>query len=748
MLGLCLNVLVASGSSKLALYHPNPAQVAASYSRADSIGREARGKVAMLALMPNWIEGSAAFWYRKDELQGKSEFVRVDAHTGAKSAPFDKVRLAAALSKELNQTVDPDKLPFRAIRYVNGALQFDTEASGWELDANTYALKKVEKGPTRPAGGGRRGGGGQNGGPPPDGSGASPDGAWTARIEGTNIMLKPSNGAESALTTDGSESSYYTRLRWTADSKRLIAIKVHPGDRKKVYLIQTSPPEWGPAELRSRVYDRPGDNVDTFDIVTFDPATKKEFTGADKVDYNGMPRLRATKDRTRYTYEKMDRGYGRWRILSLDPQTDQTTTIVDDHPPTFVDSTAQITQFLEGSDEIIYTSERDGWHHLYLSDGKGGSQQITKGEWVVRGVTKVDEAKRQITFSASGMDPAEDPYFIHFYRIDFDGSHLVQLTPAKGNHAAQFSPDNSTLVDTYSTVQNPPVHELRDASTGTLIAPLEKADVSDLLKTGWKPAAPFFAKGRDGKTDIYGIYYKPSNFNPSLSYPVVEDIYAGPQDSFVRKSFSATDYDQSIAELGFIVVKIDGMGTRNRSKAFHDVCYKNLADAGFPDRILWMKALATKEPSMDLNRVGIFGTSAGGQNAGGAVLFHPEFYKVAVASCGCHDNRLDKIWWNEQWMGVMGPHYAASSNIENAAKLQGNLLLMVGELDTNVPPESTFRYAAALQAAGKEFDLVIIPNSDHTAGGPYGERKRRDFLVRHLLNAEPPNPNLAAAVKK
>ena len=717
------------------LAHSQTVDVAAAYHRADTVNRDAAARVAMLRLEPNWID-AGAFWYRKDELGGSSAYVRVDARTGAKTPLFDAPRLAAALAKETGKAVDPLRLSLRGLRFVDGAIRFETGAGGWELDAKTYGLKKVE----------RRAEGvrapwtqdlwAAEGDPL-----ASPDGRWKARIEGTNVLLSSSDGKESPLTVDGTSLDYYARLRWTADSKRLIAVRVHPGDRKKVVLVQNAPPVWGPAQLRTRVYDRPGDAVDTFDIVTFDPETRKAYTGAERVDYGELPRLRPTKDGAHLTYEKMDRGYGRWRVLSLDPMTDATTTLVDDHPATFVDSTAQFTEFLKGSDEIVYTSEQDGWHHLYLADGKGGLRRITKGEWVVRGVSRVDEARRQIVFSASGMNPGEDPYFVHYYRIDFDGSHLVALTPEKGTHAAVLSPDGSTMVDSYSTVQEPPVHELRSAIDGRLIAPLEKAEIGELLKTGWKPATPFVAKGRDGKTDICGIVYKPRDFDPAKRYPVVEDIYAGPQDSFVRKSFSATDYDQSIAELGFVVVKIDGMGTRNRSKAFHDVCYRNLADAGFPDRILWMRALAKKEPAIDLDRVGIFGTSAGGQNAGGAVLFHPEFYKVAVASCGCHDNRLDKIWWNEQWMGPLGPHYAASSNIENASRLKGDLLLMVGELDTNVPPESTFRFAAALQAAGKEFELVVIPNSDHTAGGPYGERKRRDFLVRHLLGVEPPNPN-------
>ncbi len=745
MLSLVTSLLfLAKGLPEARPYHPSTAEVAAAYARADTISLDSRAKAAMLTLNANWLDGGKAFWYRKDELGGKGEFIKVEVGTGAKSPLFDANRLAAALAKATGKPVDSTKLPFRTVRYVNGVLRFDTDVTGYEVDASTYELKRVDRAP-RP----------QREAPwsqdlwAASGDGVpSPDKKWTAHIAGRNILVKGPEAAQVPLTTDGTEKSYYARLQWSADSKRLIAIKVHVGDRNKVYLIQNSPPTWGPAKLRTRIYDRPGDTVDTFDIVTFDPATKTAYTAAEPLDYGELPLLRPTKDGTHFTYEKMDRGYGRWRILSLDPMTGKTTAIVDDHPATFVDSTALIHQDMEKSGEIIYSSERDGWHHLYLADGNGANTQITKGQWVVRGVTKVDEDKRQIVFSASGMDSAEDPYFVHFYRIDFDGSHLVPLTPAKGNHTVQLSPDGQELVDTYSTVLDPPVYELRNATTGAIISPLERANVAELMKSGWKPPTPFVAKGRDGKTDIYGIYYKPSHFNPAKQYPVVEDIYAGPQDSFVRKSFSASDYDQSIAELGFIVVKIDGMGTRNRSKAFHDVCYKNLADAGFPDRILWMKALARKEPAMDLDRVGIFGTSAGGQNAGGAVLFHPEFYKVAVASCGCHDNRLDKIWWNEQWMGVMGPHYAACSNIENASKLKGDLLLMVGELDTNVPPESTYRYAAALQAAGKEFSLVIIPNSDHTAGGPYGERKRRDFFVRHLLGVEPPNPNREVPPKR
>jgi dipeptidyl aminopeptidase/acylaminoacyl peptidase len=268
---------------------------------------------------------------------------------------------------------------------------------------------------------------------------------------------------------------------------------------------------------------------------------------------------------------------------------------------------------------------------------------------------------------------------------------------------------------------------------------LERADATDLLASGWKAPEVFVSKARDGTTDIWGIIIRPTNFDPKRKYPVIENIYAGPQGSFVPKTFSNQLGMQTLAELGFIVVQIDGMGTANRSKAFHDVAWKNLGDAGFADRILWHKAVAAKYPSYDISRVGVYGTSAGGQNAMGAVLFHPEFYKAAAASSGCHDNRMDKIWWNEQWMGwPLGPEYVASSNMENAAKLQGNLLLIYGEMDTNVDPSSTMQVVNKLILANKNFELVGIPNAGHTNGGAYGDHKRFDFFVRYLRGVEPP----------
>jgi dipeptidyl aminopeptidase/acylaminoacyl peptidase len=360
-------------------------------------------------------------------------------------------------------------------------------------------------------------------------------------------------------------------------------------------------------------------------------------------------------------------------------------------------------------------------------------------------VDSVDERKREIWFRASGMTEGEDPYNIHYYRIGFDGRRLVSLTPAKGNHQLSFSPDRSVFVDTYSSVDVPPVFELHRTSDGAKVMDLGSADISAYLELGLRPPEPFVAKGRDGRTDIWGIVCFPENRESTRQYPVIENIYAGPQDAYVPKSFQAYGEMSSLAQLGFIVVQMDGMGTADRSKAFHDVCWQNLADAGFPDRIAWIKALAAKYHFVDAARVGVYGTSAGGQNALGALLFHPEFYKAAVAACGCHDNRVDKQWWNEQWMGYpVGPQYAEQSNVTQAHNLRGDLLLIVGEADENVPPESTYRVVDALIKHDKYFDLLVVPGMGHSDGGPYGRSKKRDFFFKHLLGLDPPDRNAMA----
>jgi dipeptidyl aminopeptidase/acylaminoacyl peptidase len=427
-------------------------------------------------------------------------------------------------------------------------------------------------------------------------------------------------------------------------------------------------------------------------------------------------------------------------VVAVDAETGRASTLIEEVPETFVCySSKTFYRRLEETNEILWMSERDGWNHLYLFDSETGAlkNQVTQGEWVVRKVDRVDSEKREIWFQAGGLHPDQDPYQVHYARVRFDGTELVCLTEGDGTHRVEYSPNGRYLIDTYSRVDLPPVRELRRVQDGSLVMALEEANVSALREAGWQAPERFVATGRDGETPIYGIIHKPSNFDPNKRYPVIEKIYAGPHAAHVPKSFSTGG--SQIAELGFIVVQIDGMGTSHRSKAFHDVCWQNIGDAGFPDRVRWIKAAAESRPWMDLSRVGIYGGSAGGQNAMRALIAHHDFYHVAVADCGCHDNRMDKIWWNEQWMGYpIGEHYAASSNVDQAHRMEGKLMLIVGELDTNVDPASTMQVVDALIKADKDFNLVVIPGAGHGAAGTaYGRRRQRDFFVRHLLGVEP-----------
>jgi dipeptidyl aminopeptidase/acylaminoacyl peptidase len=721
--------------------------------------REAQ-RVYKARIVPHWFQNNARFWYRNNLPGSAQEFILVDAERGARAAAFDHAKLAAALSKAVGTTnYGGDRLPFTLIQFDREAkaVLFKIDDATWKCDLASYECSKTEEKfdvapePDDDPGAARRR---QRGAEPSDrSSDASPDGKWRASIKDHNVFIRSEpDSRELQLSQDGKEAFAYTRFIWSPDSKTLVAFRTEPGERKEVYLVESSPRGGGRAKLQTRPYSLPGDKFTTYEINLFDVATQKQIKPeVDRFEHEWLrPRLHWSTDKRRLVYQQTDRGHQRLRVIEIDSQTGRTRNIIDEKSDTFIwtahieNLSLNLVNWLETTDEIIYVSERDGWRHLYLAAGKdtapAGLSAITKGDYVVRGVERIDEEKREIWFRASGKNPGQDPYFVHCYRVNFDGTGLVALTEGNGTHTIDLSPDRKYLIDTWSRVDLPPVNELRRASDGKLVCKLEEADMTD-LKASWQAPEVFVAKGRDGKTDIWGIICKPRDFDPKKKYPVIEQIYAGPQGSFVPKSFSSTRRFSSLTDLGFIVVQMDGMGTANRSKAFHDVCWKNLKDAGFADRILWHKEVAAKYPYYDITRVGIYGHSAGGQNAAGAVLFHPDFYKVAVASCGCHDNRMDKASWNEQWMGYpVGPHYSECSNIDNAHRLRGKLLLMVGELDTNVPPESTLRFADALIKANRDFDLVVLPGLGH-AIGTYGERRRQDFFVRHLLGVEPPNRN-------
>jgi len=571
-----------------------------------------------------------------------------------------------------------------------------------------------------------------------------PQPKWDARIVKENVILTDLVlGERVALTTDGSKTNSYGDIFWSPDHKKLVVLKTLDGDHRKVFEVQSSPPDQLQPKLLSFDYLKPGDRIPLTKPHLFDLQSRKEIPLSDALFPNpwSLEDVRWDADSSRFTFMYNQRGHQVLRVIAVNAATGVATPIIDETSKTFIDYSGKMfIDYLDKTREIIWMSERDGWNHLYLYNAATGTvkNQITQGDWVIRKVDRVDQEHRQIWFEAGGIRPGQDPYYIHYCRINFDGTGLVILTEGDGNHRIEYSPDHRFFIDTYSRMDMAPVTELRRTEDGKLITPLEKGDITHLLATGWQLPERFVAKGRDGTTDIFGVIYRPMNFDASKKYPVIEDIYAGPQDSFVPKTFARTNNGMSIAQLGFIVVQIDGMGTSNRSKAFHDVCWHNLGDSGFPDRILWMKAAAKDRPYMDLGKVGIYGTSAGGQSALRAVEAFGDFYKAAVADCGCHDNRMDKIWWNEQWMGwPIGPWYAEQSNVTNAKDLHGALLLIVGEIDHNVDPASTMQVVNALIKADKDFDLLVIPNADHGQDGAYGSRRRKDFFVRHLLGVEP-----------
>jgi dipeptidyl aminopeptidase/acylaminoacyl peptidase len=741
--------------------------VRAQITRADD--ERAAGMVAKfqeltenVADIPSWAEDQDVMVYSKTAPGGHT-FVLVDAGTGARQAAFDQARVAAALNKAAHTDFKPETLPFTHVDFSEHrtAIDFRFEQAPWRCDLTKYECAKKTDAFHRP----------YHEDPNAERlernslykAQESPDKKWEALVENYNIVVRtPDQKQRYVLSTDGSEGNYYelSSIAWSPDSTHLVAYRIQPGYRRMVHYIESSPATQLQPLYSEMEYTKPGDTLDLQQPALFDIADKREIVLSSDLFPNPFELSSAVwwKDSRGFTFEYNQRGHQVYRVIEVDAKTGTPRTLIDEKSQTFIDYRPLVASStdtgkkyrydLADGKEIIWMSERDGWAHLYLVDGATGKfKQITQGEWVVRAVNRVDEGKRQIWFEASGMRAGEDPYLMHGYRINFDGTGLTPLGDDPGSHHLEFSKDGKFYVDLVSSIDSPPVLTLYRTDGNVKVSELERGNIDKLKAAGWHAPEVFTAKGRDGKTDIWGVVWKPAHFDPKKKYPVIENIYAGPQGSFVPKTFSTRT--EPLAELGFVVVQIDGMGTNNRSKAFHDVAFKDLKDAGFPDRIAWHRAYAAQHPWYDIARVGIFGTSAGGQSAMGALLFHPEFYKAAVSNSGCHDNRMDKIWWNEQWMSwPIGPQYSESSNVDNAWRLQGKLMLVVGEMDKNVDPSSTFQVVDRLEKANKMFDLLFAPGEDHGVRGPrgtYSQLKLQDFFIRNLLGQEPPDWNPTAA---
>lgn len=749
----------------------------ADYERAQTLRERWEFLTLDVADPPVW-EDATRFNYRKT-VPGGHRFVRYDVRTGEKGEPFDHARLAAALTHSTGESYSEVRLPFDEFDWVDGQRAIDVAAGDatWRCDLSTYACARrpSEGRSSRPRSFGVVR---DLDAPFDDSPRPSPDGRWEAFVHNHNVAVRPVGGDEvTVLSLDGSEGDFYDieSIVWSPDSRSLAAYRVRPGHARTVQYMDAAPSDRLQPRYTSQLYAKPGDVVDRESPGIFHVEGARHVHVSDALFPNAfrLEELVWTPDGRAVRFEYNQRGHQIYRVIEVDAETGEARPLITEESPTFINYRGAsdglngggsiFRHDMHDTDEIIWMSERDGWKHLYLYDAATGrvKNRITSGDWIVSEVVRVDEENRQVWFLARGLNPDQDPYFAHYYRIDFDGSDLTPLTHhAEAYHEVRFSPDMEHYVDVYSRVDMPNVMELRRTRDGALVSEIERGDISALTEAGFRLPEVFVAKGRDGVTDIWGVIVRPTDFDPTKSYPVIENIYAGPHGSFVPKTFwpfgphSSGDKVsgmQEQAELGFIVVMIDGMGTSNRSKAFHDVAWKDVGDAGFPDRILWHQAVAERYPWYDVERVGIYGGSAGGQNALGALLFHPEFYHAAVAYNGCHDNRMDKISWNEAWMGwPLDESYAASSNVDNAYRLQGELLLVLGDNDTNVDPASTLQVVDALIDAGKMFDLLVIPGGEHGAGrtvGPvhYGERIRFDFFVRHLRGEEPPRWNQLAS---
>ena len=576
---------------------------------------------------------------------------------------------------------------------------------------------------------------------------ASPDSTMRAYIKNDNIYVSRRDGSEERqLSYDGTLGHYYSSyIQWSPDGKYVAANRIVPVPQKRyVYYVESSPVNQLQPILHQQEYAKPGDELMRKKPCVYEVATGRAIIPDDTLFPHPYDIYGPEWSRDGHTviFEYNERGHKVYRVLEINVETGNVRTVIEEKSSTYINYNRRFRQSILEGKQMIWMSERDNWNHLYLYDVAKGKviRQITKGEWVVRQVLRVDEEKGIIYFTASGMNPEEDPYLIHYYRIGIDGKNLTCLTPENGTHRAQFNESYTYLLDTYSRVDMAPISVVRSVAHPEKIYEITRADISRLKENGWVAPEVFVAPGRDGVTPMWGIIQRPTNFDPTHKYPIIEYIYAGPGDAYTPKSFNSYNWTTSaLAELGFIVVQLDAMGTSYRGKKFEETCYKNLKDAGFPDRIQWIRAAAAKYPYMDADNVGIFGCSAGGQESTAAVLWHGDFYKAAYSACGCHDNRMDKIWWNEQWMGYpVDSSYVECSNVENASKLNRPLMLVVGEMDDNVDPASTMQLVNALIKANKDFELVVLPGAHHTMGDSYGDHKRYDFFVRNLLHVDPP----------
>jgi len=738
----------------------------ADYQRAERfLSANTRSLVSHANVSPNWLD-DGRMWYRNTTADG-AEFIIVDPKAKTRKHAFDHQRLADVLSNN-DTTYQAFGLPFRSFEFTkNGrAISFDVKDKTYTCNLRNYGCtdkenKKGAAADTSPMASFRRG----------RTQVLSPNGKLAAFIRDHNLWVRNvETKKERQLTFDGIEDYGYATnnagwtkgpgpvVLWSPDSKKIATFQHDSRGTGEMYMVSTKS---GHPELSQWKYPLPGDslifrisrvviNVKNASMVRLNmPPDQHRSTSDDHIAGRGGTFLdvRWSKDAKHLVFVSSSRDHKEAQLRVADTKTGKVRDVMKEVQETYFESGDGFSNwhYLSKTNEVIWFSERDNWGHLYLIDLKTGKikNRITQGEWAVQQVRYVDQKKRKIYFSAGGKEQG-DPYYWHYYSINIDGSDLKLLTPEYAHHTVNFSSEYKYFIDSYSTPVTPPITVLRDMD-GNQLVKLEQADISRLVALGWQPPTQVKTKARDGVTDIYGLLYKPTKFNPNSKYPVLNPLYPGPQSGSVgSRSFRPSRSDkQSVAELGFIVIEVDAMGTPGRSKSFHDAYYGNMGDNGLPDQVEAIKQLGAQYPWMDLDRVGIYGGSGGGFASTGGILRYPDFYKVAVSGSGNHDNATYEDDWGEKWQGMLIKNEDGSTTYDNQANhllaenLKGKLLLGHGSLDGNVPVNNTLLVAKALMDANKDFDLLIFPNKGHGLG-QYWMRRRWDYFVRHLKGTEPP----------
>jgi dipeptidyl aminopeptidase/acylaminoacyl peptidase len=711
---------------------------------------------------PNWQSGDR-FWYTVNSSKGV-EYILVDPAKKTRVSAFDREKLAETFSAAAGKKYDATNLSLQGLVFAEDGklVKFNADGKAWNYDSSANKISAAEM-PAGNSGNGMRqgrfGGGGNDI--------LSPDGKKAVFIRDWNLWVKDvATKKETQLTTDGVKNYGYATdnagwtmsdrpvVRWSPDSKKVATFQQDQRNLSDMYLVSTNV---GAPVLKAWKYPLPGDkeiatirrviiDVENAKIVSLQiPADPHRATLSDDIASSGtFDDIDWKADGSEMAFLSTSRDHKQEKFRIADANTGAVREVFEETVKTQFESGrgAINWRYLPDSKEIIWYSERDDWGHLYLYDATTGKlkNQITKGSWLVSRIIKVDEKNRLIYFTGGSREPG-NPYFQYFYKIGFDGKNLTLLTPELGNHSISLSPSNNYFVDSYSQPNVAPTIVFRDVK-GKLITELEKTDVSRLVATGWKAPIPVNVKANDGKTDIYGLVFTPTQLDPGKKYPVIDYIYPGPQGGSVGSwSFSASRGDhQALAELGFIVVVIEGTSNPYRSKSFHDMSYGNMAENTLPDQITAIRQLAKTYP-IDTNKVGIWGHSGGGFATAAAMFRYPDFFKVGIAESGNHDNRNYEDDWGERYNGLAeNSDYEKQANQNYAKNLKGKLLLAHGMMDNNVPPSNTMLVVDALIKANKSFDLVVFPNSAH-GYGPYSAymmRRRWDYFVQNLLNIDPP----------